>query len=412
MDYSETLEAAASIQLRTHPTHNTSLNYTDLGKKLLEAARNGDADEVNELLTTGAPYTSDWLGSSPLHYAAQYGHPETIEVLLKSGIAKDSRNKMDRTALHVATTEGHIECVRFLLLGGCDVDAKDMIRMTPLHWAIQRGHTQIIELLLEHGADVKVMSKFDETPIDVAYRCGRENYVPLLQKYRTKAKPKIEQPEVSTPNKIMRNNKNRKSNSIKNSDKVCKQEFNENDVVPFNHGIKNSTNDNLTNGQTVQMKQIIKENDKIYINPLKNNIANNSNPPNQNVSKILTINPQTSNLVLLSSGTKNNSTTNGPIKVISKKAFITDIKNSKTIPVLTTKQGSPAQFNLKLLNRSSNATDIQQIKIEDIKKLQDEASKLRTDLEEYKNLIVAKDLEIEKLKKRIDELEQTKEEKQ
>lgn len=181
MDYSETLEAAASIQLRTHPTHNTSLNYTDLGKKLLEAARNGDADEVNELLTTGAPYTSDWLGSSPLHYAAQYGHPETIEVLLKSGIAKDSRNKMDRTALHVATTEGHIECVRFLLLGGCDVDAKDMIRMTPLHWAIQRGHTQIIELLLEHGADVKVMSKFDETPIDVAYRCGRENYVPLLQ---------------------------------------------------------------------------------------------------------------------------------------------------------------------------------------------------------------------------------------
>lgn len=179
-EMSETYQATASIQLRTHPTHST-INFSELGKKLLECARNGDTDEILELINTGAPFTTDWLGASPLHYASQYGHVDTVEALLRSGIAKDARTKIDRTALHVAAQEGHVETVNILVSYGSDVDAKDMLRMTPLHWAVQRGHRDIIEVLLNNGADVNIVNKFDKTPIDIAYSAGYHEYVPLLQ---------------------------------------------------------------------------------------------------------------------------------------------------------------------------------------------------------------------------------------
>lgn len=180
MDMSETYQATASIQLRTHPTHST-INFSELGKKLLESARNGDVDEVMELISTGAPFTTDWLGASPLHYAAQYGHVQTVTTLLNAGIAKDARTKIERTALHVAAQEGHIDAVNALVSFGADVDAKDMLRMTPLHWAVQRGHRMIMEILLEHGADVGILNKFEKSPMDIAYGSGYHDFVPYLQ---------------------------------------------------------------------------------------------------------------------------------------------------------------------------------------------------------------------------------------
>jgi len=34
----------------------------DMGKQLLDACRNGETDEVRELMQHGAPFTTDWLG--------------------------------------------------------------------------------------------------------------------------------------------------------------------------------------------------------------------------------------------------------------------------------------------------------------------------------------------------------------
>ena len=34
---------------------------SDLGKRLLEAARLGNADEVTSLMSNGAPLTTDWV---------------------------------------------------------------------------------------------------------------------------------------------------------------------------------------------------------------------------------------------------------------------------------------------------------------------------------------------------------------
>uniref|UniRef100_A0A4W5QA38 GA binding protein transcription factor subunit beta 2a n=1 Tax=Hucho hucho TaxID=62062 RepID=A0A4W5QA38_9TELE len=157
------------------------MSLVDLGKRLLEAARKGQDDEVRTLMANGAPFTTDWLGTSPLHLAAQHGHYSTAEVLLRAGVSRDARTKVDRTPLHMAASEGHTVIVDLLVRSGADINAKDMLKMTALHWAAQNGHQRVAETLVKHGADVHALSKFDKTPFDIAGDIQNADLMLLLQ---------------------------------------------------------------------------------------------------------------------------------------------------------------------------------------------------------------------------------------
>ncbi|XP_064192612.1 GA-binding protein subunit beta-1-like isoform X5 [Anguilla rostrata] len=157
------------------------MSLVDLGKKLLEAARSGQDDEVRILMANGAPFTTDWLGTSPLHLSAQYGHYSTTEVLLRAGVSRDARTKVDRTPLHMAASEGHARIVEVLLKHGADVNAKDMLKMTALHWATEHGHRDVVELLIKYGADVHIQSKFSKNALEIAYDNGNEELAEILQ---------------------------------------------------------------------------------------------------------------------------------------------------------------------------------------------------------------------------------------
>uniref|UniRef100_A0A3P9CUD6 GA binding protein transcription factor subunit beta 2a n=1 Tax=Maylandia zebra TaxID=106582 RepID=A0A3P9CUD6_9CICH len=157
------------------------MSLVDLGKRLLEAARKGQDDEVRNLMANGAPFTTDWLGTSPLHLAAQHGHYSTADVLLRAGVSRDARTKVDRTPLHMAAAEGHTVIVELLVRNGADINAKDMLKMTALHWAAQHGHHSVAETLIKHGADVHALSKFDKTPFDIAMDIQNTELMLLLQ---------------------------------------------------------------------------------------------------------------------------------------------------------------------------------------------------------------------------------------
>ncbi|XP_026155680.1 GA-binding protein subunit beta-2a [Mastacembelus armatus] len=157
------------------------MSLVDLGKRLLEAARKGQDDEVRNLMANGAPFTTDWLGTSPLHLAAQHGHYSTADVLLRAGVSRDARTKVDRTPLHMAAAEGHTVIVELLVRSGADINAKDMLKMTALHWAAQHGHHSVAETLIKHGADVHALSKFDKTPFDIAVDIQNTELMLLLQ---------------------------------------------------------------------------------------------------------------------------------------------------------------------------------------------------------------------------------------
>lgn len=161
-----------------------ALSIVELGKQLLLSAKNGDTETVRELMCRGAPFTTDCLGTSALHLAAQNNHTETAEVLLRAGISRDARTKVDRTPLHMAAYEGHHQMAQLLLSYGADVDSKDMLKMTPLHWAVEREHVEVMHVLLEHGADANATSKFDKTPISLALEHDRLDLVDILQQER------------------------------------------------------------------------------------------------------------------------------------------------------------------------------------------------------------------------------------
>ncbi|KAM9006396.1 GA-binding protein subunit beta-2 isoform X3 [Sarcophilus harrisii] len=157
------------------------MSLVDLGKRLLEAARKGQDDEVRTLMANGAPFTTDWLGTSPLHLAAQYGHYSTAEVLLRAGVSRDARTKVDRTPLHMAAADGHAHIVELLVRNGADVNAKDMLKMTALHWATEHHHRDVVELLIKYGADVHAFSKFDKSAFDIALEKNNPEILIILQ---------------------------------------------------------------------------------------------------------------------------------------------------------------------------------------------------------------------------------------
>lgn len=174
-------EVSLVLPKREGYKNSSGMSLVDLGKRLLDAAKRGETEEVRTLMSNGAPFTTDWLGTSPLHFATQYGHIETAEILLRAGISRDARTKVDRTPLHVAAQEGHVDIVELLITHAADIDAKDMLKMTPLHWATEKGHLSVIESLVRHGADTSCDNKFDKTPLDIAVSNGRADIAQMLQ---------------------------------------------------------------------------------------------------------------------------------------------------------------------------------------------------------------------------------------
>lgn len=67
------------------------------------------------------------MGTSPLHLAAQNDNLEITEILLRAGISKDARTKVDRTPLHMASYEGHVDIVETLLKHGADINCRDLV---------------------------------------------------------------------------------------------------------------------------------------------------------------------------------------------------------------------------------------------------------------------------------------------
>lgn len=72
------------------------ISVVELGKKLLLAAKIGDTDQVRELMSKGAPFTTDWLGTSPLHFAALNSHLETCEVIFAIPTQKEQSNTIPK----------------------------------------------------------------------------------------------------------------------------------------------------------------------------------------------------------------------------------------------------------------------------------------------------------------------------
>lgn len=152
------------------PVYNKSVNYRHeplafsqqqhVDKKLLRAARGGQALRVSHLLQEGADVDSkDDDGWSVLHHAC--GHksrgPDLVSALVDAGAYIDARTNSNYTPLHIAVaTSQNDEVVKLLVLAGADVNARNHSNETPLHIATRTDgpRSTVSRILREAGAMV------------------------------------------------------------------------------------------------------------------------------------------------------------------------------------------------------------------------------------------------------------------
>ncbi len=112
--------------------------------------------------------------SIPLVLAARDGDAEEIRELLASGAVVDAHGKNGVTALMAAALYSHDLALDELLAGGADVNAASRAGWTPLMYALFTGsETTVAEKLLEKGAQADAANAAGWTPLMFALRSGK-----------------------------------------------------------------------------------------------------------------------------------------------------------------------------------------------------------------------------------------------
>ena len=132
---------------------------------LLLAATFGHAGSVILLLKAGADMFSDRdkRERGPVHLASMSNHSQTLEALLKHAREHDEEkvksavNEIDRynrTGLHAAAELGHVDIVNELLKNGASLLVKDDNEFTPLMLCCKKNRLDVLKVFIEYINDV------------------------------------------------------------------------------------------------------------------------------------------------------------------------------------------------------------------------------------------------------------------
>ncbi|KAG0337267.1 hypothetical protein BG000_005621 [Podila horticola] len=159
-----------------------------LSKMFSRAASNGDMNRIADMLD----HCRQWIdieaqdedGTSPLIYAACFGHVEIAFMLLEAGAVVDARDKFGWTALVWATNNKHDNMVRLLLEHGASTSAQtakghtivDFLRHDP------NDNTKIVQIFQEPGRRESTSSggSFGIHGDDLFYQAGIEGFEEMM----------------------------------------------------------------------------------------------------------------------------------------------------------------------------------------------------------------------------------------
>jgi ankyrin repeat protein len=114
----------------------------NLNTKLLEAIKNGDNEEIINLLDAGANIeATDNSGRTPLMWAAWCGKTDACALLLKHNANIEATDENGKTPLIYAARSGRIRACIVLLKNNAKSDIKDkMFERTASMWAREAGN--------------------------------------------------------------------------------------------------------------------------------------------------------------------------------------------------------------------------------------------------------------------------------
>ncbi|RDD45189.1 Ankyrin-2 [Trichoplax sp. H2] len=157
----------------------------ELLSPLLLASKNGDVQQVKQLLSTDRDLIEqrDKDGRTALHWAAHSGNVETILVLYNCDCKLNLTTKTGIQPLHDACLAGNVKAVQLLIALGVDLQAKIKHGWTPLLCAAGNGYLDIVHLLISSGVDDDLQStKCGVNALHIAAWTGQDDIVELLLK--------------------------------------------------------------------------------------------------------------------------------------------------------------------------------------------------------------------------------------
>ena len=123
-----------------------------------------------------------------LQYVAE-GKTKDVRRVLGMGLDPNARNADGWTALMKAAEGGHMETAEFLIKMGAEVDARNHLGTTALNRAISGGHVDTVGMLLEHGADANARSGFGRSMLQSvrdSFEFGHPELEMVLRRYGAK----------------------------------------------------------------------------------------------------------------------------------------------------------------------------------------------------------------------------------
>jgi ankyrin repeat protein len=146
------------------------------------AARDGDFDQVRELIAAGAAVNEpERDGSTAVLWAAYQSNPAMVDALIEAGADVNAPNRLGVTPLLQAARTGDAPVIRVLLEGGADIAAATREGETPLMAAARTGRSDAVSVLLEHGSDPNATESYQsQTALMWAASEGHADIVSLL----------------------------------------------------------------------------------------------------------------------------------------------------------------------------------------------------------------------------------------
>ena len=159
-----------------HTKYNAQLDKRDKLKRtaLAHAVKHGQAHVASYLLKAGVnPDHPDSSGNRPVHYAAAFGWPFCLRLLIDAGAAINCPNDWALTPLAVAYMKGHMGLADTLLAQpGIDINCQDDRGLTLVSLTLTNGvqaatYNQLEYLLKAKKADVKIADSLGNTPLHI-----------------------------------------------------------------------------------------------------------------------------------------------------------------------------------------------------------------------------------------------------
>ncbi|MBI1925383.1 ankyrin repeat domain-containing protein [Candidatus Poribacteria bacterium] len=163
-----------------------------INEALIQAAKDGDFDEVRRLVEQGADV--NYSDIPPFLWTYFRGHTDLCKYLLNKGGNINYDGFEEMTLLMAATVRGDVEFASFLIDAGADVNLPlPAGGETALHKAAVRNQPETMKLLIQRGGDVNRQTKvggttamdffgkvWGETPLHIAAVAADEKVIKVL----------------------------------------------------------------------------------------------------------------------------------------------------------------------------------------------------------------------------------------